>query len=133
MTTQNININQKNAEDNKNDVIIFFNKCKILCKDFDSLDGVIVARDTLISPILYDSVKNDIVKFKTILNSSIYTSIQKTAQTTQRWPLLNLVRQLLRRYNYDLLPKRVSDGYTKDGKKKYKRFFEIKKQTNDIQ
>ena len=45
----------------------------------------------------------------------------------QRWPLINLIRQILRKYNYQLVPKRVCDGYTKDGIKKYKRFFEVKK------
>jgi hypothetical protein len=33
----------------------------------------------------------------------------------------------LRSCNYKLTPKRVSDGYTVDGKKKYKRMFIIEK------
>mgnify|MGYP001478297385 CR=1 FL=1 len=35
-------------------------------------------------------------------------------------------RQVLLSSGYNLKPKRLSDGYTKDGKKKYKRFFLIK-------
>ena len=45
----------------------------------------------------------------------------------QRWPLLNLVRQILKTNDYRMLPKRKSNGYTDDGKKKYIRFFIIKK------
>jgi len=61
-----------------------------------------------------------------LLSSSVYTSMQKDADKHQKWPLINLIRQILRKYNYQFLPKRVCDGYTKDGIKKYKRFFEVK-------
>jgi hypothetical protein len=49
---------------------------------------------------------------------------------------LNLIRQLLNVYNYKMEPIRKSDGYTLEGVKKYKRYFQIKKrltggQTND--
>jgi hypothetical protein len=53
------------------------------------------------------------------------TSLQESAQTTQKWPLLNLVRQILHGYKYEMKPIRKSDGYTPEGVKKYKRFFEI--------
>ena len=39
----------------------------------------------------------------------------------------NLVRQILRASNYNLLPFRKSDGRDKLGKKKYKRSFRIVK------
>ena len=107
-------------------VLNFLNKCKINCENFFELDGMIIERNLLISCELYNNIKPDILELKNILNSSIYTSMHKNA-VNQRWPLLNLVRQLLRRYDYDLIPKRSADGYTKDGQKKYKRFFEIKK------
>ena len=64
---------------------------------------------------------------KKIFSSSYLTSLQDTAEDKQRWPLLNLIRQLLRSCNYKLTPKRISDGYTLDGKKKYKRMFIVEK------
>jgi hypothetical protein len=53
------------------------------------------------------------------------TSLQKNAEKEQKWPLLNLVRQILNVYNYKMEPIRKSDGYTLEGVKKYKRFFQI--------
>lgn len=111
-------------------VIDFFNNCNIPCDNIEKLEGITIDRDILTIPELYSNVKIDISDFKTILSSSIYTAMQKNAELNQRWPLLNLVRQLLRRYNYLLNPKRIANGYTKDGKKKYKRLFVIKKRDN---
>jgi hypothetical protein len=111
-------------------VIDFLNKCNIKCNNIEDLQGIIIDRDCLIIDELYNNIKTDISDFKSILNSSVYTSMQKNAAQNQRWPLLNLIRQLLRRYDYDLKPKRQANGYTKDGKKKYKRYFEIKKKEN---
>ncbi len=55
------------------------------------------------------------------------TGLQRNADKHQKWPLLNLIRQILNTYNYDMEPIRKSDGYTLEGVKKYKRFFQIKK------
>ena len=45
------------------------------------------------------------------------TSLHQKAGEHQKWPLLNLVRQILRACNYQMVPIRKSNGYTKDGKK----------------
>ena len=55
------------------------------------------------------------------------TSLQKNAGNSQKWPLLNLIRQILGVYNYQMKPIRKSDGYTLEGVKKFKRFFLIEK------
>ena len=68
------------------------------------------------------------IELKQFFSSSYMTALQSTADSHQRWPLLNLVRQLLCAFNYKLIPKRVCDGYTSDGKKKYKRMFIIETQ-----
>ena len=75
-------------------------------------------------------VKEEIVELKKKFSSSSLTSLQKTAESGQKWPLLNLVRQVLKTCNYQMKPIRRSDGYKKDGKKKYKRFFLIGKYTS---
>lgn len=114
---------------NENELVLFFlNKCGIKnnnISDLNNLNGIVIYRDTLLDDNLYKEIKKYIPYLKKLLKSSIYTSTQKNADLNQQWPLINLIRQLLRNYNYLLVPKRESDGYTKDGKKKYKRLFEI--------
>ena len=44
-----------------------------------------------------------------------------------RKTMRNIVRQILKSNNYLMHPIRKSNGYTKDGKKKYLRYFVLKK------
>ena len=93
----------------------------------DNSDQLIIYRDTLIDPEKYKVAKEKIDDLKTFFSSSFLTSLQENAHKKQKWPLLNLVRQLLKTNMYEMKPIRKSDGYTKDGKKKYIRFFLIQK------
>lgn len=108
-------------------IIDFLNKVGISCDSLDNLDRIQMSRDLLLDIKLYESVKEYIPKLRSIFSTSYLTSLQKTAEDNQKWPLLNLVRQLLKSCNYHLVPKRLCDGYTKDGKKKYKRIFVIER------
>ena len=113
---------------NDNSLVIFIlNKCNIDCQDLTQLHGLKFERDILLNSNLYNDIKMYIPFLKNILKTSNYTSTQNTAEIYQKWPLINLIRQLLKKYNYLLIPKRISDGYTKNNIKKYKRFFEIQK------
>ena len=111
-------------------VIKFLKKCKIQFDVENQLDGQLIPRDILLSKEVYNEVKEEIVELKKKFSSSSLTSLQKTAESGQKWPLLNLVRQVLKTCNYQMKPIRKSDGYKKDGKKKYKRFFLIGKYTS---
>ncbi|MDA9299222.1 hypothetical protein N9P79_02535 [Crocinitomicaceae bacterium] len=111
-------------------VIEFLKKCKIQFNVEDQLDGQLIPREILLSKDVYNEVKEEIVELKKKFSSSSLTSLQKTAESGQKWPLLNLVRQVLKTCNYQMKPIRKSDGYKKDGKKKYKRFFLIGKYTS---
>ena len=113
--------------DNQNIVKEFLNKCSIEFEDFNHLDGMLIPRETLISNDKYDIIKEDIVKMKKLYSSGSLTALQKNAKENQKWPLLNLVRQILKSNNYKMEPIRKSNGYTQEGKKKYLRFFIIKK------
>ena len=93
------------------------------------LNGLIIPRDVLLSDAKYNEVKKTIPELKKNYSSSFMTSLHKNAEKIQKWPLLNLVRQLLNTYHYKMEPIRRSDGYTLEGVKKYKRYFQIKKQT----
>ena len=107
----------------------FLNKCKILINEFDDLDGFLIPREIFLDKDIYNLVKEDISILKQVFTSSALTSLQSNAEENQKWPLLNLVRQILRSCHFIMTPKRVSAGYTKDGKKIYKRMFIINKLT----
>jgi len=98
--------------------------------DFNELkdiDGLIISRDTLLSDTKYEEIKKLIPELKKKYSSSFMTSLQKDADKSQKWPLLNLIRQLLSVYGFKMKPIRKADGYTLEGVKKYKRYFEIYK------
>ena len=105
----------------------FLNKCGIVFEDYKMLDGMLIPRDTLLSQEKYEIIKEDLVKMKKMYSSGALTALQKSAEAKQKGPLLNLVRQILKSNNYNMEPIRKSNGYTKEGKKKYLRFFIIKK------
>lgn len=115
------------TEESQKIVKEFLNKCSIVFEDFNQLDGMLIPRDLLLSKDKYEIVKNDIDKMRELYSSGSLTSLQKTAKENQKWPLLNLVRQILKSNNFKMDPIRKSNGYTKEGKKKYLRFFIIKK------
>lgn len=105
----------------------FLNKCGIVFEDYKMLDGMLIPRETLLSQEKYEIIKEDLTKMKKMYSSGALTALQKSAGTKQKWPLLNLVRQILKSNNYKMDPIRKSNGYTNEGKKKYLRFFIIKK------
>jgi len=108
----------------------FLNTCNILVSDLSQLNNMLIPREILLDNNTYIKAKNTIPKLKNIFSSSSLTALQENAYNTQKWPLLNLVRQVLKSYNYALEPKRISNGYSKEGKKRYKRYFIIKKLEN---
>lgn len=105
----------------------FLNKSHIVFDTYSQLNNMLIPREILLSSDTYDNVKNDIPKLKKIFSSSSMTALHDKADVCQKWPLLNLVRQILKSINYKMNPIRKSDGYTHDGKKKYKRYFIIEK------
>ena len=108
-------------------IIIFLNAAGIACSDLQNLNGTQIPREVLLSEEKYKLVQETIPMLKTMFSSSYLTSLQAPAAETQKWPLLNLVRQILKSYGFLLTPKRLCDGYTKDKKKKYKRTFIIER------
>ena len=106
-------------------LLSFLNSCNIRCSSIHELDNLHIPRELLVNDSTYDSIVHYIPRFKTRLSSSYLTSLQAPATEIQKWPLLNLVRQILKTYNYLLKPKRLANGYTKTGKKLYKRIFRI--------
>ncbi len=102
------------------------NMVNIELDDNNKLYEQIISRDILLSDTKYNEIKLFIPDLKKSFSSTFMTSLQNNAEKQQKWPLLNLIRQILSVFGYKMEPIRKSDGYTLDGKKKYKRYFLIK-------
>ena len=102
-------------------------KSNIIIENDNFINGMIIPREILLSKEKYIELEKEIQSIKKKCSSSRLTALQKTAKENQKWPLLNLVRQLLKASNIKMTPKRQSNGYDKNGKKKFKRFFILEK------
>ena len=127
----------KNMNTSENIILEILKKSGfVLNSDISELNGILIPRDLLISDEKYITVKEYLEKLEKhkMFSSSFLTSLHKDAEKKQKWPLLNLVRQILKVNNYRMKPIRKSDGKTKLGKKKYIRFFLIEKlkKTNEL-
>lgn len=114
-------------------LVFFFSKVGIKCDSLNELENISLPRDVLLDKERYISLKEEITKLKEYLSTSYFTSLHANAFNVQKWPLLNLVRQILRSLGYKLTPQRLCDGYTLDKKKKYKRIFIIVKYDNSLE
>ena len=93
------------------------------------LNGLSIPRDLLLNNEKYEIVSDYLEKLKKLkkYSSSTLTSLHDGAMKKQKWPLLNLVRQILKVENYRMVPFRKTAGKDKNGKKKYVRFFLIER------
>ena len=120
---ESINIKNKYNEEIKN----FLKKCSIHYNNIEDLEGLLICRDVLLHDQTYLNVQDYIPMIKKYFSSSSMTCLQETAYISQKWPLLNLVRQILKANNFVMTPIRKSAGYDKDKKKIFKRYFKIEK------
>ena len=92
--------------------------------------SLIFPRNILLDDDKYKTICENIHLLKIKGFKSYYLStLISDKNSKQKWPLINLVRQLFKVCGYHLKPFRVSDGYSKTGKKLYKRYFKIEKMT----
>ena len=103
----------------------------IKCNNISSLNGQMIPRELLLDTSKYEKIQDKVGELKKYLSSSSLTALQNTAGLVQKWPVLNLARQLLKTYHLAMDPVRKSDGYDQDGKKKYRRFFMIRLENNN--
>ena len=102
---------------------------------FDTIDEL-VDTEILRSDILSEEICNYFQKYQKTLKTLGYktgtlTSLHKNNYVKQKWPAINMLRQLLKCNNLHMKPFVKSDGYDKSsGKKKTIRYFIIKKNSN---
>jgi hypothetical protein len=107
------------------DIKNFLNRIGLPFDDDNELEDQIVPRDMFLDQDIYKELYSEIPILKSYLKSSNNTCLHKNAEANQRWPLLNITRQILKNYNYKMIPIRKAEGYTEDGAKIYKRYFII--------
>jgi phage terminase large subunit len=115
----------------ENEIICVLSEIGIKIEKLDDAKGLFIEREQLLCDKKYEEVKKLIPKLKQTYSSSFLTSMQKNADKTQKWPLINLIRQMFSIHGYKMEPVRKSNGYTLDGVKKYKRFFLIREKTDN--
>lgn len=99
--------------------------------NFENLDGLKINRNIFLDSQIYNESIEIIKKIKKHLSSSTLTSLQTNASQKQKWPLLNLIRQILKIHNFKMTPIRKANGYSKTGKKIFLRYFLIEKNNMD--
>jgi hypothetical protein len=116
-------------ENSEKFIIKILNLCGLVLNKLDDLNNLSIPRDILMDIEKYKRINEYLERLRKTPNfsSSTLTSLHKDADIKQRWPLLNLVRQILKVNNYRMKPYRKSDGKTSSGKKKYVRYFLIEK------
>jgi hypothetical protein len=90
--------------------------------------SLLIKRDTLLDDTIYETIKPQLNDLKTIINSHNHTCLHKDADSSQKWPLINLVRQILHHYEYCMEP--VRKCVSKNGVKIYTRYFLITPRKN---
>jgi len=118
-------------ENNKLVILNFLKNCGIIDNKEESLDKIYIKRDKLIDMDSYENIEEQINKLKETFSTSSITSLQESSKQRQKWPLLNLIRQLLKINGFVMKPFRKSAGYTASGKKKYDRYFYIEEKDNN--
>ena len=115
--------------ENNKVVCKILNLSGIVIEELNNLDGLLISRDILLDYEKYNKIKEFLKTLRqhSDFSSSTLTCLHNGADIKQKWPLLNLVRQILKVKNFRMVPIRKSDGKDGKGKKKYKRFFRIEK------
>ena len=128
MNEQNIKIiNIAATTNNLDDLIIkMLSDIDIKVDNLDNLNNLIIERDHFINNCFYPVLKTYIPLLKDYLKSSSLTGLHSNSEKKQRYPSINIVRQVLKCRGYKLVPMIVSQGYDKStGRKKTKRYYKI--------
>lgn len=124
------NLSEKMGKDEEISIILkILNLSGFVLENMAMLNGISIPRDLLINCGKYEIVSEYLDKLKKLkkYSSSTLTSLHDGAMKKQKWPLLNLIRQILKVEHYRMVPFRKTDGKDKNGKKKYVRFFLIER------
>lgn len=86
---------------NNKDIIVL-NFCGIHSESIQSLDNIIFERNIILNQDTYQKVRVKIPEIKNLFSSSYLNSLHKNAMDNQKWPLINIVRQILNSIGFKL-------------------------------
>lgn len=110
----------------ENSIIEFLKNCGFQIDKLDNLNGTMINRKQLLDKNKYIDLIENIVELRELIGSSYLTGLQESALEKQKYPLVNVTRQLLKLLNYELKPYRMSAGYDHNtGKKLYERYYVV--------
>jgi len=108
-------------------LVELFDAIDIKIKTREDLHTIILRQDTLKDRNLIEELYRKAPNLKSFYNSSKLTCLHKNSLDKQKFPAVNMYRQLLKCNNLKMEPYVVSKGYNKySGKKIVERFYRIK-------
>ena len=124
-------INER-QENKKKQLALLLEMFTLLKYEVDSiadLYNLTIQRDTLLQKNNKEKIMDLIPQLKLVYKSSYLNCLHDNSIYKQKFPAINLVRQVLKCHHLALTPKIVSNGYEKvTGKKRVNRVFIIQKQ-----
>ena len=102
-----------------------FKIINIEINDLNDLPGKEINRDLLLTKNVKNKYLELIIEAKKLYKSSKLTSLHKNCNSKQKNHSINFLRQILKCNNFKLVPRIVSLGYAKNGKKIIQRSYII--------
>ena len=124
-----INERQENKKKKIELVIKMFQLLKYDVETISELTNLTIQRDTLLQKEIKNKLMELIPELKLVYKSSYLNCLHDNSIFKQKFPAINLLRQVLKCHHLSLTPKIVSNGYERvTGKKRVNRIFIIQKQ-----
>ena len=124
-----ISSRQKRKETQIKLLIKIFKLLSFHVDTLEDLTNLTFPRETLLQKDNQKKLMDLIPQLKLVYNSSYLNCLHDNSIFKQKFPGVNLVRQVLKCHHLALTPKIISNGYEKaTGKKKVNRIFKIEKQ-----
>ena len=124
-------INER-QENKKKQIELLLQMFQILKYDMETvseLTNITIQRDTLLQKDNKENLMDLIPEMKLVYKSAYLNCLHDNSIYKQKFPAINLLRQVLKCHHLSLTPKIVSNGYEKvTGKKRVNRIFIIQKQ-----
>ncbi len=104
-----------------------FSALEINIKERNDISNIILKQDTLKSKTLISDLNEKVPNLKSYYNSSKLTCLHKNSLDKQKFPAVNMFRQILKCNSFKMEPYVISKGYDKfSGKKLVERYYRIR-------